>query len=177
MTSTDDPAEAVLLAGVFGVGKSTVAADMAAILEASGVSYGALDLDWLAWTNANGSTRGDFIDMMTRNLGAIAENYRSAGARRLVLAGSIRDSSELDRVRDAIAMPLRTVELIVPLPEIEQRLASDPTEERRDDLANSARWLAAGTGTGFFDISIDNDRAVREVSNQVLSGLGWIDHR
>lgn len=175
MASTDSPAEAVLLTGVFGVGKSTIAADMAAILEAVGVYYGALDLDWLAWTNANGSTRTDFIDMMVRNLRVVAGNYYAAGAYRLILAGSIRDRDELDNVRDAVAVPLRTVELIVPFAEIERRLAIDPTEERREDLANSAAWLADGVGTGFFDIAIDNDAAVRDVSTQVLGWLGWLD--
>jgi adenylylsulfate kinase-like enzyme len=172
---TDDQAEAVLLTGVFGVGKSTVAADTATILEAARVPYGALDLDWLAWTNANGSTRADFIDMMTRNLRVVAGNYRAAGARRLVLAGSIRDSDELDRVRVAAGMSLRSVELIVPLAEIERRLASDPTEERQQDLANSADWLADGAGTGFFDIAIDNDTAVRDASAKVLDWLGWLN--
>lgn len=171
---TDHRTESVLLAGVFGVGKSTVAADMASILEATGTPYGAIDLDWLAWTNANGSTRADFIDMMARNLHVVAENYRTAGARRLILAGSIRDRDELERVRAAVGTPLRTVELIVPLAEIERRLASDPTEERQQDLANSADWLADNAGTGFFDIAIDNDTAVRNVSAKVVDWLGWL---
>ena len=37
--------EAVLLTGLFGVGKSTIAADMADLLEDAGVPYAALDLD------------------------------------------------------------------------------------------------------------------------------------
>lgn len=172
--ATDHRTEAVLLGGLFGVGKSTVAADMAAILETVGVRYGALDLDWLAWTNANVTTRLDSIDMMTRNLRTVAGNFRSAGARRLILAGSLRDSSELDRVRTAVAVPLRTVELIVPLPEIERRLAADPTEERRVDLANSTSWLANGVGTGFFDVTMDNDASVRTASTNVLDWLGWV---
>lgn len=170
----DHRSEAVLLAGVFGVGKSTVAADMASVLETTGVPYGALDLDWLAWTNANGSSRADFIEMMAQNLHLVAENYRAAGARRLILAGSIRDGDELDRVRAAVGMPMRTVELIVPLAEIERRLVSDPTEERHEDLANSADWLNEGAGTGFFDMAIDNDTTVRSVSVSVLDWLGWL---
>ena len=62
----------------------------------------------------------------------------------------------------------------VPLAEIERRLASDPTEERQQDLANSADWLTENTGTGFFDIAIDNDTAVRKVSAEVLDWLGWL---
>jgi adenylylsulfate kinase-like enzyme len=43
------PAEAVLLTGVYGSGKSTVVEEMASLLEERGAPYAALDLDWLAW--------------------------------------------------------------------------------------------------------------------------------
>ena len=39
-------AEAVLITGVFGSGKSSVAAELADLLEREGLSYAALDLDW-----------------------------------------------------------------------------------------------------------------------------------
>lgn len=176
MKSTDaQPAEAVLLGGLFGVGKSTVAADMAALLEMAGVPYAALDLDWLAWTNANGSTRVDFIDMLARNLRAVASNYLAAGATRMILAGSIRDADELDRLRVAIAIPMRAVELIVPFALIQRRLAGDPTDGRREDLANSASWLAHRVGTGFFDFSVNNEGSVRSVSVEIARWLGWLD--
>jgi Adenylylsulphate kinase len=44
--------EAVLLTGLYGVGKSTIAAEMADLLEDAGLPYAALDLDWLTWCNA-----------------------------------------------------------------------------------------------------------------------------
>jgi hypothetical protein len=59
--------------------------------------------------------RAHFIDMMTRNLRVVAGNYSAAGARPLILAGSIRDGDELARVRDAVGTPLRSVELTVPI--------------------------------------------------------------
>jgi hypothetical protein len=56
---------------------------------------------------------------------------------------------------------------------IADRLASDPTAGRRDDLAESAEWIARGVGTGFADRVINNDRPVREVADAVLEWLGW----
>ena len=44
---------AVLLTGVLGVGKSTLAADLADLLDEAGVPVAALDLDWLTWTNVS----------------------------------------------------------------------------------------------------------------------------
>jgi Mrp family chromosome partitioning ATPase len=41
--------DGVLITGVYGTGKSSVAAEIAETLERRGVPYGALDLDWLGW--------------------------------------------------------------------------------------------------------------------------------
>ena len=42
-------AEAVLVTGAFGTGKTSTIEEIADILEARGVRYGAIDLDWLSW--------------------------------------------------------------------------------------------------------------------------------
>ena len=78
--------EAVLLTGLFGVGKSTVAAEMADLLEDAGVPYAALDLDWLTWCNVGDGDQASEHAMLLRNLDAVVANYRSAGVRYFVLA-------------------------------------------------------------------------------------------
>ena len=166
--------EAVLITGVFGVGKSTVAADLADVLEAAGVKYAALDLDWLTWSNANGPTRADEHRMMIANLIAVVDNYRVAGATRFVMARTIRDSDELDSLTDALGMSVRTVELIVPLAEIAIRLHSHPTEGREGDLSRTAEWISSGLGSGLGGIAVMNDRPVREVTAEILHWLGWV---
>ncbi len=45
-------AQAVLVTGVYGAGKSTVVADIGKVLEDHGAPYGLLDVDWLGWFNA-----------------------------------------------------------------------------------------------------------------------------
>lgn len=85
-----------------------MAADLADGLEASGVTYAALDLDWLALTNASGSTRADEHFMMLVNLKAIVTNFLDAGATYFVLARSVRDRHELTSLAAAIGMPLRS---------------------------------------------------------------------
>jgi adenylylsulfate kinase-like enzyme len=43
-------AEGVLITGVYGSGKSSVAAEIAYLLEQHGTPYALLDLDYLSWT-------------------------------------------------------------------------------------------------------------------------------
>ena len=51
---TADDVDGVLITGVYGTGKSSVAAEIAETLERHGVPYGALDLDWLTWFEVPG---------------------------------------------------------------------------------------------------------------------------
>ena len=53
--SSQDP-EVVLLIGVYGSGKTSVAAEMADLLEQQDVPYAAIDLDWLVWANIEDGT-------------------------------------------------------------------------------------------------------------------------
>ncbi len=165
--------EAVLLTGLYGVGKSTVAAEMADLLEVAGVPYAALDLDWLTWCNAGDGDRASEHAMLLRNLGAVMTNYRAAGVHYFVLARWVRDRAELAGLVTTMAMPLRTVELTVPLDEITRRLAADPTAGRRDDLAESVAWVENGRGAGLAECTIDNDRPVRDVATAILRWLAW----
>ena len=165
--------EAVLLTGLFGVGKSTIAAEMADLLEEAGLPYAALDLDWLTWCNVGDGDRASEHSMLLRNLDAVVANYREAGVRYFVLARWVQDRDELGSLTATMAMPVHTVELLVPLDEIKRRLATDPTAGRRDDLAESAAWVEQGRGGGLADYTVDNDRRVRDVAADVLRWLSW----
>jgi MoxR-like ATPase len=46
--------EGVLITGVYGAGKSSVAEEIADALEARGARFGAVDLDWLMWFGVPG---------------------------------------------------------------------------------------------------------------------------
>lgn len=163
---------AILLTGVFGTGKSAVAAEIAELLEPSTQRYAAIDLDWLCWSNVDGSDHGEH-EILARNLAAIAAIYRQAGAGRFVLAGSIENAATLDAIRAAIVAPLTVVRLTAPLSVIEERLGGSPTNGRADDLARARAWLAAGTGVGLEDAVIENVDPIRETALRVLELAGW----
>jgi hypothetical protein len=165
--------EAVLITGVYGSGKSSVAQEMAYLLEKQSAPYALLDLDFLGWAGTGGAGRSEWYSMMLRNLAALVGNYLDVGVRFFVLAGSIRDLAELEALEAGLSMPLRVVRLTVPLREIEDRLRPDPTSGRLDDLRAAASWVTASVGVGVEDRTVSNDRPICEVAADILGWLGW----
>ncbi len=167
----NDP-RAILIMGVFGAGKSSVAEEIADLLEAGAPPYAAIDLDWLCWSNARGADHHEH-EILARNLAAVAGNYRDAGVERFVLAGSVADAATLEAVCSAMAVPVLVVRLTAPLAIIEERLSSSPTHGRADDLARAREWLAEGTGAGLEDEAIENVGPIRETALRILALAGW----
>ena len=166
--------EAVLITGVYGSGKSTVAAEIAYLLEQRRQPYALLDLDFLGWGVNYSDDDSARFGLMLRNLAAVVSNYREAGISVFVLAHFVRDQDALRGIREAVGVPLRVVRLSVPLPDIEQRLAADVTTERQEDLREAGGQIAAGEGVGMEDVMVANDRPVAVVARQVMSWLGWV---
>ena len=165
--------DGVLIIGIFGVGKSSVAAEIADILEERGDRYAAIDLDWLTWADTGSIEDGAEHGMLLTNLASVAGNYLEAGIRRFVMARSIRDGSELASLRAAMPVPIRVVRLTAPMGEVERRLRSDVTSGREDDLREAGEWVAQGLGEGIEDLAIANDRPIREVATEIVRWLGW----
>jgi energy-coupling factor transporter ATP-binding protein EcfA2 len=166
--------EAVLITGVYGSGKSTVAAEIAYLLEQRRQPYALLDLDFLGWGVNYSDDDSARFGLMLRNVAAVVSNYREAGISVFVLAHFVRDQDALRGIREAVGVPLRVVRLAVPLPDIEKRLAADVTTERQEDLREAGGQIAAGEGVGLEDAMVANDRPVAVVARQVMSWLGWV---
>ena len=166
-------AEGVLLTGVYGSGKSSVAEEIAYLLEHRGEPYALLDLDYLSWAGTGADDRAVEFGLMLQNLTAVAANYQRAGIRFFVLAYFVRSPGEVQGVREALGLPLRVIRLTVPLPDIERRLANDVTSGRRDDLREAASSIAAAEGAGVEDVAISNDRPIGVVARDVMTFLGW----
>ena len=167
-------AEGVLITGVYGSGKSSVAAEIAYLLQERRQPYALLDLDFLGWAGVAFDDHAAGFSLMLRNVAAVASNYRDAGINTFVLAWFVRDHGTLRRVREAAGVPLRVVRLSVPLSDIERRLSVDVTTERQDDLRVAAASIAAGEGVGVEDVVVDNGRPVPVVAQEVMTWLGWL---
>jgi hypothetical protein len=163
---------ALLLIGAYGVGKTTVAAEVASLLEAAGEPYAAIDLDWLAWANVPAAAHDD-PRLLARNLAQVVANDRAAGVRRFVLAGAVADHAALDAIRTAAGVPVTVVRITAPMALVEQRLEGDPTTGRADDLAAARAWLDAGVGEGLEDAVVENTGPLRAAAERVLAVAGW----
>jgi Adenylylsulphate kinase len=171
---SDRSAEGVLLTGVYGSGKSSVAVEIAYLLEQQGKPYALLDLDYLSWAGPDTGDRTAEIELLGQNLAAVTANYRRAGASLFVLAYFVRTAAEIHAIQEALGLPLKVARLTVPLAVIEQRLASDVTSGRRDDLREAAASIATAEGAGLADVIISNDRPISIVAQEVMTFLGWL---
>jgi hypothetical protein len=165
---------AVLLTGVFGAGKSTVVADMGALLESKGEPYGLVDVDWLSWFNV-GAARELNNRVTFNNLKALCAAYLDVGVRRLALAWAIRDQAQLEATRMAVGVPLTVVRLDVDEATVRARLSCDPTQERREaDLRVALECVSDGDGVGLADFEVSGTSDVRQISEEICRHLGWV---
>lgn len=166
--------EALAITGAYGTGKSTLAAQIGDILDDSTVRYAAIDLDWLGWYEDHRPRPDRDWSMLLRNLASIVENYRSIDIDHFVVALALTSPEDVTVLQETMGMPVRTVELVVAIEVIEQRLESEPTSGRRLDLEEAKKWAANSTGSGFADLVLDNTRPIMDVANEVLHWLGWL---
>ena len=166
--------DGVLITGVYGTGKSSLAAEIAETLERRGVRYGAIDLDWLTWFHVAELDRATARRVHLDNVACVVRNYREIGVRHLVLAGAVRDRGEVRALEEAAEAPLRVVRLDVPLAEITRRLQPDPTSGRRDDLEVATEWLAGSVGVGIEDLLVSNEGPeIEDLAALIIRWLGW----
>src|ERR1700748_2367321 len=105
--------EGGLISGVYGAGKSTVAAEAFYPLEQRRQPYALLDLDFLGWgvNSFDGSAAGN--SFMLRNLATVVSNYREGGISVFVLAYFVSSHEELHGIRVAVGVALRVALVFV----------------------------------------------------------------
>ena len=95
------------------------------------------------------------------DLTAAAVTCRQAGIGLFVLACFAGHAGEAQRVREAAGVPLKAARLAVPPAGIGQRLTSDVTSGRPEDLDEAAASVAAREGASLEDVVIKDDRPIR----------------
>jgi hypothetical protein len=167
-------AQAVLLTGVYGAGKTTLAVELVDRLGDAGEHAAAIDLDWLGWYGAPTSWDEHEDPRLTlEHLGSMAGRYLGVGVRRLVLAGTIPPGSRT-RYEAAVGVPLTVVRLEVPEAVVRERLTGDPNASRTDDLARALETLGRGDPDDGADWAIDGSGPVAATAAAVLARLGWV---
>jgi hypothetical protein len=163
----------VLIIGAYGSGKSSVAIEIADIIEGRRFPYALVDLDFLGWYGTPTSDSHTDASVLLRNLSAVVANYADAGVRFFILAGTVSGAAELAGIRNTLPVSLRVVRLTLSLEETSQRLGADPTSGRAKDLDQAAAQIASAIGAGLEDLTVSNDQPLPEVASTILSWLAW----
>ena len=69
----------VFITGLYGSGKSSVASEIAEILERAGIAYGAIDLDWLTWFEVPGLDQAALDRVYLENVATVVELTTNPG--------------------------------------------------------------------------------------------------
>jgi adenylylsulfate kinase-like enzyme len=168
-------AEAVLITGAYGTGKSSLAAQIADMLEDRGLRYAALDLDWLAWGYPGSEEASAEHRMMMRNLAPVVSNYHEAGVRFFVFSRAFTERWELEDLIAGFPFPLRLVRLAVPPEVIEERLRDGIEAGRHDELREVTEQVSRTEVPGVEDLTVSNDRPLVETASEILDWLGWLE--
>ena len=163
--------QGVVVTGAYGTGKSSLIEEMASVLEEGGYRFAAIDLDWLMWFQAD----ADSFEVYLLNLSAVVSNYLAAGVQLFLLAGTVRDASELGKMRSTLPFSLMAIRLTAPLTVIRERLSTAVTSGRADDLEVAVQQVRNQTGVGIEDLTLPNEGTIQETAAAALAWLGWLD--
>jgi hypothetical protein len=170
-------ADAILLTGTVGAGKTTVLTEIGEMLDAAEAPYALVDLDWLAWIRPAEGSGATVTGVLCENLRHVATTFRSAGIRRIAVARAIRDPGEVEAIRVALGVDrLTVVRLTAALPTIELRLrARDRGAQLTEHLLEAQAFSAAAEAAGIGDVVLRTDDAdPTAVARAAMTQAKWI---
>jgi hypothetical protein len=170
-----DGSAAALVTGPLGSGKTSVATEVAAVLERRGVRNAVVDLDWLWWAGP-GIPPERLAALLHDNVRALVTRFRVEGVERFVLAHSVQSTSEVARLRDAVTPAHLTVVRLEVSPEVaaervRMRAPADSLVTAHDLSEQEALWDAATLLEADLVVRNDDDRPLSAVATEVLAEL------
>lgn len=174
MDQATSTGSAVLVTGPLGSGKTSVAAEVGALLELRGVANAVVDLDWLCWVGP-GITAQRLTSVLHDNLHAVLGRFRAEGVTRFVLARTVQTAHEVASLRAASAPAALTVVRLEVSPSVAAqrvrlRAPHDSLMTDHDLAQQTEMWTAASLLEA--DMVVDNDeRALSDVATEVLAAL------
>jgi len=172
--------QALLLIGVGGVGKSTVADAIGRVWTASGAVTAVVDADALAQfgppPTSGGVRVGGFYDRLKCvNLAAVWANYKAIGARYIVVSAGIDNTAV--RTQFAESLPgctVQVVRLTAAADTVRARLRRrDSTFKHDRHLEKLAEHEAILDAAGIENFVVVNDRPADVVATEILIRAGW----
>jgi adenylylsulfate kinase len=167
---------ALLLNGTVGVGKSSVAESMTALLSTRGIPNASLDMDELRRKWPAPADDPFNSALAVQNLSCLSINFIRAGVERLVLAGVVETPSELERYASAVGVPLMTCRLTATADVVRERLRARhvDNDELLWHLARAAELDQILDDASLEDFCIDVSAiTVSQAAAEVAGLVGW----
>jgi adenylylsulfate kinase len=168
-------ADAVVIRGPTGIGKTSSAWFLHRLLRDAQVPHAALDIDWLT---ASWPEQGEWnIVTRHRHAALIADSYRrEIGVRYFVVSGIVGSAEAVEQLRQALgATKLAVCRLHAPLHVVEARLRGrEPAAKVGWFLERAAVLHAQLPSDGLDDFVIDASQSVEAVAREVAEHLGWL---
>ncbi|MFI7211517.1 GNAT family N-acetyltransferase [Micromonospora maritima] len=173
---------ALLLTGVAGAGKSTVADAVGRMLTRGGHVTAVVDTDLLAQFGPPPAAAGDagarvYDELKCVNLASVWGNFRAAGARVVVVAAVVESAVQRQRYAESLAgCDLVVVGLTADVDTIRGRLRRRDTGPRLErHLRALAQPASVPVEPAVADFTITNDGTPARVAADILARLGWAD--
>lgn len=169
--------ELLVIGGRSGVGKSTAAEEISALLEEQSVSHCLIDGDNLDWAHPKPSDDPHGTALTERNLHSMWQNYASVGYTRLIYVNTMSVAEVPMLVRAMGGTPRVTAVLLrstdaAARSRLEQRELPSRVEAALLRSQLKAKWLDDDAPSSVHRVDTD-DATAAEVARRVLALTGW----
>lgn len=175
-----DAVPVLLVTGPVGVGKTTVAGELSALLDGAGIPHAVVDLDALRCCYPAPAHDPFNTALGLRNLAAVWAHHRAAGAGRLVLVDVIEANDDLPRYAAAIPGAAITVVRLSASPRtlVERVQRRERGAGREWHIRRSAALTTIMEQNQIGDIVVNTDaKPITAVAREVAMRTGWLPPR
>lgn len=167
----------LVVTGPVGIGKTTTAGDISALLADAEIPHACVDVDALrdAWPAPSGDRFNTALGL--KNLAAIWRNFQAAGAERVILADVVEQRGDLDGYRAAIPGAVVTlVRLRASVTILQARVAQREAGAGREwHLLRAAELAEQMDRDALEDILIEMDgRTPEAIAHEILARTRWL---
>ncbi|MEV0660979.1 hypothetical protein ACIBI3_10545 [Actinomadura luteofluorescens] len=174
-----DQAEALLIGGRAGVGKTTVGWEVSALLRAAAVPHAIIDGDFMGQVHPAPEGDPDRAEITERNLTAVWGNYARCGYRRLIYTNTLSILPEVNGMFErALGTEARIVRVLLTASDatarerlVRRELGSE-LEQELQGSARKARLLNQRAPADTVRVTTDG-RTVMDIANEVVDATGW----
>lgn len=175
-----DHAEALLIGGRAGVGKSTIGWEVLAQLCAAEVAHAIIESDFLGQVHPSPADDSDRSSITERNLVSVWANYAQLGCRRLIYTRTVCVMPEQTGIfQRAMGADVRIIRILLTASDetVGERLAGrelgSRVERELQTSALKAPMLEARAPVGTIRVATDG-RSVVDIAKEVAEATGWL---